>query len=1052
MCKNKRFIGVVVIVTCTGLMNAVAGDAARAPIEFEGRFDLHGPLNVGIAAGSADYPELVLIESVSFNTSYSYAWGVTACVGWLPVKEATWRLTVELLDEEGRILRHSGDDPMVFTCKAGKPDQTEMQYADLYLSAMRYQGRRHAARFRIRLEPSENPVTSRDTHTLEVVVVNQESRKPISDAAVVVSTSYLPDTFQTRNTLYSTDSQGRCRINLVRDGLTVINVNAQKQGYCTIQKSWSNSGPWADRAPLAILPERHVLEMVRVTTVGGIVRDVESNAIKGAIVHLEAQMEEPSGVVNINRTVRTNADGRWRVEGIPREVERITLRIRHPGYGGNNGRNRRISGEAILNARSFKHVETLEKGMTIMGKVLDDRGQPVAGATVMLTQWLYNAVCVLTDASGVFRLVCSSDPSDYREAPVIVVEAPGYAPVQRAINLQSSSEALEFRLQRGRTITCRVVDTKGQPVAGAWTVAKPFPDNRSYSVWLEPTNDRGEFQVPNAPQGNVTLTIGKQGYGPIRDHEVPASEEDVVLTMKRTMSIHGTVTDAKTGEPVPHFEIAEVYESGGRTRTSDPVAFAEGKYKVSINEMQPDPQQFKVSAVGYEPTTSDQIKMHEGERAIDFKLTRSTSFNEATGGRPREQARPTGPRRITGMVRDEQGKPVPDAIIRTCPSMGEEVVTNAKGTFTFKLRINEMREEMTYLLVRQKERNLGVAVELDTSMDTVNVTLAPGTILSGKVIDVEGKVIPSAELSLTFWTSSIGYSNRELTEIDKAGHYEIRAVPPGHKYSVNASAKGYGTRYVQVNTGGAANERIEVEPLVLSVANLSASGIVVDDFGQPVSGIRISAYGNGQPSRETFTDEKGQFTIENICPGPLSIQANSQRQAPRRFRGRARVEGGATDIKVVVEELDERGRPVPSQPPSLVGKPLPELKDVGINLSPDDIEGKKILVCFWDMQQRPSRNCLRQLSIRAQELKAKDVVVVAIQASKIDENTLKKWVKENNIPFPVGTIQADEEKTRFDWGVKSLPRLILTDREHIVQAEGFSIGDLDQKLKHISQE
>ena len=99
------------------------------------------------------------------------------------------------------------------------------------------------------------------------------------------------------------------------------------------------------------------------------------------------------------------------------------------------------------------------------------------------------------------------------------------------------------------------------------------------------------------------------------------------------------------------------------------------------------------------------------------------------------------------------------------------------------------------------------------------------------------------------------------------------------------------------------------------------------------------------------------------------------------------------------------------------------------------------------MQQRPSRNCIQQLSKSAQELKAKGVEVVAIQASKIERAKLDKWIKENGITFPVGMIQGDERKTRRAWGVKSLPWLILTDKKHKVTAEGFSITELEGKIQ-----
>ena len=153
--------------------------------------------------------------------------------------------------------------------------------------------------------------------------------------------------------------------------------------------------------------------------------------------------------------------------------------------------------------------------------------------------------------------------------------------------------------------------------------------------------------------------------------------------------------------------------------------------------------------------------------------------------------------------------------------------------------------------------------------------------------------------------------------------------------------------------------------------------------------------------------------------------------------------------KFVVDEWDGRIRYVPEDWSILVGvgKPLPEFEGINLDITAEDIRDKAILLCFFDMNQRPSRNCIQQLSKRAKELQAKDVVVVAVQASKIDENTLNEWIKKNNILFPVGMIEGDVEKTRFNWGVKSLPWLILTDREHVVIAEGFALSEIGDKLE-----
>jgi hypothetical protein len=140
------------------------------------------------------------------------------------------------------------------------------------------------------------------------------------------------------------------------------------------------------------------------------------------------------------------------------------------------------------------------------------------------------------------------------------------------------------------------------------------------------------------------------------------------------------------------------------------------------------------------------------------------------------------------------------------------------------------------------------------------------------------------------------------------------------------------------------------------------------------------------------------------------------------------------------------GVDLPEEPASLVGKPLPELRDFGVKLNADQLKGKMILLCFWDMEQRAARNCIRALAKRADELKEKGVTVITVQASKIDENKLNEWAKKYNIPFPVGMMEGDAEKTRFTWGVRSLPWLIPTDKQHVATAEGLTVPELEQKL------
>ncbi len=132
---------------------------------------------------------------------------------------------------------------------------------------------------------------------------------------------------------------------------------------------------------------------------------------------------------------------------------------------------------------------------------------------------------------------------------------------------------------------------------------------------------------------------------------------------------------------------------------------------------------------------------------------------------------------------------------------------------------------------------------------------------------------------------------------------------------------------------------------------------------------------------------------------------------------------------------------------SLINKPISDLKDLKIDLSDVEIRDKSILVCFFDMQQRPSRRYVLELAKQSETLNQKGLNIFAVQATTIDENELNEWIRQNDVPFSVGMIKVEEKIQQAAWGVKSLPWLILTDKNKIVRAEGFALEELDEIIK-----
>lgn len=208
----------------------------------------------------------------------------------------------------------------------------------------------------------------------------------------------------------------------------------------------------------------------------------------------------------------------------------------------------------------------------------------------------------------------------------------------------------------------------------------------------------------------------------------------------------------------------------------------------------------------------------------------------------------------------------------------------------------------------------------------------------------------------------------------------------------------------------------------------------------PVEGI-FRLYGNDPNSGQRVVSDERKLKVEQVKVNTDLTQKDFEIQYPRGTRvylfdtGESYI-AGVTSVAGFGEEALN----------PLKDKPLPDMKQFGVSQDPNQTKDKMILVCFFDMNQRPSRNCMQQLNVKAQELKTKGVLVVAVHASEVDDNKLRLWLQKYHISFPVGMVKGDEEKTRFAWGVRSLPWLILTDTQHVVIAEGFTLAELDEKL------
>ncbi len=626
------------------------------------------------------------------------------------------------------------------------------------------------------------------------------------------------------------------------------------------------------------------------------------------------------------------------------------------------------------------------------------------------------------------------------------VEAPGKASLWTICNFgpregeQFVAGCTDIRivLPPEARIKGRVVDEhKGQAIAGVSVQAIPYsPVGWNFCKDPVQTDADGQFELTGLAPNKYLLQVNsdKAGSGHLSVTVEPRQTvRDVKIPLIKGIPFEVMVYDQEKGYPVEDAYVTVTQEEATSRYTTfrqQVTTDANGLARLFVPPGECEIQAFKVGYGAIYGTQRLQVEQGQTMRH-EMSSTRTACI-------------------LAGEVLDEQGRMLSDALVMLLPhGFGFHTLTDANGLFEFTYYMNRVPSKQQ-VFVRHAPSGLAASAMLRFPNKSYKlrsrITIKPAYELRGRVTDPNGRNIPAAYVKLL----QRRYRNL-FTEVatDANGVYSIRSVPPPEgndlQYAIAVCAEGFGLNQVsQISFHDDTAQPVQIEPIVLLPANQVISGMVEDSNDQPVAGALVQVYGpkfsstaSQPPCGKTLTDTKGRFQIKGVCKEPLRIYAKvqSKQQQP----GETWAYGGNENVRIVLGQ-----KLIFSS--SLTGKPLPDLKDLKVDFSPADTDDKMMLVCFFDMEQRPSRNCLRQLSKRAQELRAKDIVVVAIQASKIDENEFNEWMKKNNIPFVVGMTEGNEEKIRFTWGVQSLPWLILTDKERIVRAEGFSINELNERI------
>ncbi|UCE47997.1 MAG: redoxin domain-containing protein, partial [Phycisphaerales bacterium] len=414
---------------------------------------------------------------------------------------------------------------------------------------------------------------------------------------------------------------------------------------------------------------------------------------------------------------------------------------------------------------------------------------------------------------------------------------------------------------------------------------------------------------------------------------------------------------------------------------------------------------------------------------------------------------------ITGKVVGPEGNPIGGAMLSsqkkdfTVGYMNEFILkatTDERGTFILK-GATEGAYEIQVQIQKPHEalyaNPVSVEVKGNAPVAGVKILAQKGAVLKGKYV-TKHKLRTADRTIFIHMSSPIRHSWRTQTAGD--GSFAVSGLPPKARGSIDfIGVSGYHsaltmtTAHPSFHISGRRINFNDVPPGVyegVEVHYLLAgriTGKVLDPSGNPMPHQEIVVRPRGYIYR---TNDKGEYTAEIPPVEDITIEVRDPSSRQTIIHSEPfRIEEG---------QVIEKNLKVGERPSKLVGQSLPDFEGIDIEFRAEHAKDQRILVCFWDMQQRPSRNCAAKLAARAAELKRDGVTVLGIQVSPVERDQLDAWVKRSSIPFPIGTVRGDAEKIRSAWGAKSLPWLILTDTKHIVVSEGFSLGEIDKQLKN----